>query len=167
LEEVKPEKFVIKVPKVLWFRPDALAFCMARSRGIFFLGASVIYGVFVFNYDYSHFPTSAFDIAFTVFFAVSCAIFFLLSFLAALPSIFIRKDCSECQFGFHIIDHERNHLLLNSSDEFTVEEETLKQTKDRLIPLLLSNLKLCKDCPFNGRRMYCKTTLEYLSTHQS
>ena len=165
MEKVKPEKFIIKIPKRLWIRPDALAFCMTRNRAIIFLVASMIYGIFVFNYCYSHFPTSALDMLLTIFYVMSCAIFLLFSIFVALPSIFIRKDCSECQFGFHIINHERNHLRLNSSDEFTVEEETLKQTEDRLIPLLLSNLKICKGCPFNWRKMYCQKTFEYLSTH--
>jgi len=94
------------------------------------------------------------------------SIIFFLSVLSALPTIFIRKDCSECQLGFHIIAHERNHLLLNSLDEASVEEETLKQTRDQLIPILLSNPRLCRDCLFPLRKMYSQATFNYLKEKQ-
>jgi len=90
------------------------------------------------------------------------SIVFLLLILLALPTIFIRKDCYECQFGFHIMAHERNHLLLGASDEIVVEGETLKQTEDRLIPIFLSNSKMCNDCLFLGRKMYCQAGFNYL-----
>jgi len=88
-------------------------------------------------------------------------ILFSLAILSVLPTILIRKDCFECQFGFHIIAHERNHLKLRKS-EAIVEEETLKQTGTRLIPILLSDPKICKRCVFLWRRMYCKATFNYL-----
>lgn len=81
-------------------------------------------------------------------------------------AIIIRKDCYECQFGFHIIAHERNHLILNSRDEFLVEEETLKQTGGRLVSILLSNPKTCKDCFFAWRRMYSQATSDYLKQEE-
>jgi hypothetical protein len=91
---------------------------------------------------------------------------FLLTVLLALPSIFIRKDCSECQLGFHIIAHERNHLLLDLLDEDLVEEETLRLTRNQLIPILLSSPKLCKDCLFPLRKTYSQATFDYLKEKQ-
>ena len=82
--------------------------------------------------------------------------------LLALPTIFIRKDCFECQFGFHIIAHERNHLILRTSEEIVVEEETLKQTGERLVRILLSNPKMCRGCIFLWRKMYCNAVFNYL-----
>lgn len=76
--------------------------------------------------------------------------------------IVIRKDCSNCEFGFHIIVHERTHLRLNSGDEEKVETETLKETKNRLIPLLLSNQRTCKGCRFRWYKMLSQSTSEYL-----
>ena len=79
--------------------------------------------------------------------------------------IFIRKDCYNCELGFHIIAHERTHLRLNSRDEGLVETETLKETRDRLIPLLLANPQMCKGCSFRlrmGSKMYSETISEYL-----
>jgi hypothetical protein len=83
--------------------------------------------------------------------------------LAALPSIFIRRDCSKCQLSFHIIAHERSHLLLNSRDEALVEEEALKETGNKLIPILLSNPKMCKHCVFPLRKIYAQATFNYLN----
>jgi hypothetical protein len=82
--------------------------------------------------------------------------------LASMPTIFIRKDCSNCQLSFHILAHERNHLSLNSRDEALVEEEALKETGNKLIPILLSNAKLCNDCVFPLRKIYAQATFNYL-----
>jgi len=98
----------------------------------------------------------------TIIHATALSIAYIFLILLALPTIFIRKGCSECQLGFHILAHERNHLLLNSSDEALVEEEALKQTGDKLIPILLSNPKLCKDCVFPLRKIYALATFKYL-----
>jgi hypothetical protein len=76
--------------------------------------------------------------------------------------IFIRKDCFNCELGFHIIAHERTHLRLNSLDEEQVETETLKETRNRLIPLLLSNQRTCKGCRFRWYKMLSQSTSEYL-----
>lgn len=76
--------------------------------------------------------------------------------------IWIRKDCFDCELGFHVIAHERTHLRLNLRDEERVETETLKETRNRLIPLLLSNQRICKDCRFRWYKMLSQSTSEYL-----
>jgi hypothetical protein len=82
-----------------------------------------------------------------------------------LRVVLIRKDCNNCQFRFHIIAHEMNHLKLNSLDENRVEEETLKQTGERLFPIILSNPELCKDCGFRKKR-YIEAAAKYLIQKQ-
>ena len=54
-----------------------------------------------------------------------------------------------------------SHIKLKERNEIITERETLKQTKDALIPLLLSEPKMCKDCLFHWRQMYCEATYEY------
>jgi hypothetical protein len=67
--------------------------------------------------------------------------------------IVINRDCFNCQFSFHVIAHETNHIRLNSHDEKKVEEETLKQNRKRFIPMLIrfSIPKLCKYCAFRNK----------------
>jgi hypothetical protein len=74
----------------------------------------------------------------------------------------IRSDCSGCQFSFHIIAHEQTHLRLNSLDEALVEEETLKQTKHKLIPLLLSNQKYARIAHSGGARCIAQRQMSVL-----
>lgn len=76
--------------------------------------------------------------------------------------IVIRKDCANCKFGFHIIAHERAHLRLNSLDEDKVEAETLRETRNQLIPLLLSNQRACRGCRFKYYKMVSQSTSEYI-----
>lgn len=85
----------------------------------------------------------------------------LLGVIFVFP-VFIRKDCSDCELGFHIIAHERTHLRLNSVDEERVETETLKETRNRLIPLLMSNQRICRGCRFRWYKMLSEATSEYL-----
>ena len=87
-------------------------------------------------------------------------------YLTIFPTIFIRKDYFECQLGFYIIDHERNHLLLRESEKI-VEEETLRKNRDRIIPILLSNHKICKDCPFFIRKIFSQATFNYLNANKN
>lgn len=54
------------------------------------------------------------------------AIFLMVNYY---PIIAIRKDCFNCRFNFQVIAHELNHLRLNSSDETTVEETTIKEKR--------------------------------------
>ena len=93
---------------------------------------------------------------------VSSVLFGSLLVIMFVFPIVVRKDCSDCEFGFHIIAHERTHLRLNSLDEDKVETETLKETRNRLIPLLLSNQKACKGCRFKYYGMLSQSTSEYL-----
>ena len=159
MENAKPEKLILKVPKWLWkLLPfPSVAFCMTQLRAVLLTLALIgvgFFGAMFAYYVYIPFPTKV----------ITTVLWFLLfSFviLLFLPTIFIRKNCFECQLGFHIIAHERNHLKLRKSEQI-VEEETLKRTGARLIPILLSNPKLCKDCRFWLRKMYCHATLNYL-----
>lgn len=88
------------------------------------------------------------------------AIFVLVLILHCSDVIIIRKECYECQFGFHIIEHEKTHLKLNSLDEKLVETETLKQTESKLFPIILSKPRLCKRCAFRGKK-YLVAATEY------
>jgi hypothetical protein len=88
------------------------------------------------------------------------AVLFSWSILMALPTIVIRRDCFECHLGFYIMEHERNHLRLRGS-ELEVEQETLRQVGDRLIPILLSNPDMCKDCLFWFRRIFFQAASDY------
>ena len=158
LESTEPERLILKIPKQLWLLRSRPAFCMTRNRASIFLMASIVYGFFLVisrYYFFASFLQNIFDV-------IVWTIFFSMSILWILPTIFIRKDCFECQFGFHIIAHERNHLLSRKSEEIGVEEVTLKQTGDRLIPILLSNPKICKGCPFSWCKMYSQETFNYL-----
>lgn len=85
-------------------------------------------------------------------------IFVLVFILHHLGVILIRKECYECQLGFHIIEHEKTHLKLNSLDEKLVETETLKLTASKLFPIILSKPKLCKRCGFRGKRYLVAAT---------
>jgi len=159
LENAKPERLILKIPRWLWklMQPRGVAFCITRTRAVSLIFALI--GVAFFTVMFACYAYVPFPVRVTT--IVLWVILFSLAILSVLPTIFIRKDCFECQFGFHIISHERNHLKLRKS-EAIVEEETLKQTGTRLIPILLSDLKICKRCVFLWRRMYCKTTFNYL-----
>jgi hypothetical protein len=75
--------------------------------------------------------------------------------------IAVRKDCFNCQFGFHVIAHEQTHLRLNCRDEDLVEMETWKETGKHLIQLLLSNPRTCKNCRFEYYKLVSNSTYEY------
>ena len=152
---------MLKVPKRLWpWR--ALALCVPKRRGITVLLASAFIGIsLVILHYYVVMPF------FIMLLGVPIVGALLFVFALSISStILIRKDCYGCQFGFHIVTHERSHLSLNSLDEVLVEEKTVKQTGDRLIPILLSNPKICKDCFFRWRRMYCQATFDYLKRNE-
>lgn len=165
LKPRKPKR-VIRVSKRLmgFLMPRrALAFCIPKTSAV---GASAVAilatMLIVVLYHFLAFPNF-------VLLIFSILLGFPLAFMIALyfsSAVVIRKDCYGCILGFHIIAHERNHLALNSRDEVMVEEETLKQTQDRLIPILLSDPKICKDCFFAWRRMYCRATHDCLSEGQ-
>lgn len=160
MEKAKPERLILKIPKWFWklIERRSVAFCMTRTRAVSLIFVLIALGVLevVFAY-YVYIP---FPVKVTA--VILWGILFSLAILLVLPSIFIRKDCFECQFGFHIIAHERNHMNLGKSDEVAVEEQTLKQTGTQLIPILLSNPKICKGCPFLWRKMYCHAVFNYL-----
>jgi len=160
LKNHKPERLILKIPKWLWklLSLPSIAFCMTRNRAVIILLAFISVGFFNLII-FSYFPLIPLILKIVV--TSLWVIFFSLIILLFLPTIFIRKDCFECKFGFYIIAHERNHLLLRKSEEI-VEQETLKQNTDLLIPILLSNLKTCKGCRFMGRKMYCEATFNYL-----
>ena len=155
----KPERLILKIPKHLWlWRTKAPAFCMTGRRAMTFLSISIgaVFFLLIFHsYIYIPFIITLIETTLWV-------ILLSWSVLLVLPTIFVRKECFECQFGFHIIAHERNHLLLGRSEEIIVEEETLRQTGNRLISILLSNPSICKGCPFLWGKMYCQATLNYL-----
>lgn len=97
-----------------------------------------------------------------IMFASSAFFGSLLAIFFVFP-IAIRKDCFDCELGFHVIAHERTHLRLNSSNEEQVETETLKETRNRLIPLLLSNQRICKGCRFRWYQMLSQSTSDWLN----
>ena len=99
---------------------------------------------------------------FLVFALIGAIIGVTLLSISLFGVIVIRKDCFNCQFAFHILEHEKSHLRLNSLNELAVEQDALKQTYTKLIPLLLSNPKLCKECGFMWRRMYGEATLKFI-----
>jgi hypothetical protein len=154
----KPEKLLLRIPKQIWFVRHGLAFCVPRNSVTMLFVVLTFAGCFLFILDF-YVNASLFAIAIHTYMLVAAFSFLA---LAALPTIFIRKDCSKCLLSFHILAHERNHLLLNSRDEALVEEEALKQTGKKLIPILLSNPKLCKDCVFPLRKIYTQVTFNYL-----
>lgn len=160
MEKNKPEKLILKIPKWFWklLQVKSVAYCVTRMRAISFAVLCVSIGIFGLIFAY-HFSAPLRTVIVPI---VIWAFFFSLSVLWLLPTIFIRRDCFECQFGFHIITHERNHLSLRESEEI-VEEETVKQTGEQLIPILLSDPKLCKNCPFSLRKTYSLATFNYLS----
>lgn len=153
-----PERVLLRIPKKLWLLKRGLAFCAPRNSIINLFGILAIAGSCFFMLDFYVKVPFIPIIIHAIAWSIACIFLILL----ALPTIFIRKDCFECQLGFHIIAHERNHLLLNSLDEALVEEEALKQTGDKLIPILLSNPELCKDCAFPLRKIYAQATSKYL-----
>lgn len=154
----KPERLLLKVPRRFWFIRSSLGFCMpsknVKTMFLLMTVSGVCSGICIYYCGICHFAV--------LFSAIVWVIVSIFAILLALPTIFIRKDCFECQLGFYIIAHERNHLLLNSSDEVYVEEETLKQIRNQLVPILLSNPKLCKNCAFQLRRVYSQATYSYL-----
>lgn len=159
----KPEKLILKIPKRLWLLKHGLAFCVPRNSVIILFVMLTFVGCFLFLLD--------FYVRFSLFVIVIHATMLIVAFsfgtLVALPSIFIRKDCFKCQLSFHIIAREQSHLLLNSSDEALVEEEALRETGNKLIPILLSNPKLCKDCVFPLRKIYAQATFNCLKEEVS
>jgi hypothetical protein len=161
LQNSAPERFVLKVPRRLWpWR--ALALCVPKRSGFKALLASIVAGIsLVILHFYAVIPFFIMPLGVPVI----GALLFVFA-LSISSTILIRKDCYECQFGFHIVTHERSHLSLNSLDEVLVEEKTVKQTEDRLIPILLSNPKMCKDCFFKWRKIYCRATFDYLKRNE-
>ena len=142
---------------------NALAFCVPRKSFIRII-ALLAMGELIL-YAFYHF------LAVPIFNVLIAGILlgFPLLFILALhisSTIVIRKDCYECLLGFHIIAHEQAHLRLNSLNEVFVEEETLKQTGNKLIPILLSNPTMCKRCFFKWRKIYCQATEDYLQKSQ-
>lgn len=151
-------KFIIKIPKALMIR-KALAFCIPR-KSLIGIGVSFAVAEIAFYLFHYFLATPVFTILIpTILLGIPLVIVFALNISSA---IVIRKDCYKCQLGFHIIAHEQTHLILNSLDEHRVEEETLKQTGAQLVPILLSNPTMCKDCFFRWREMYCQATYSYL-----
>lgn len=168
LRKHKPERLILRIPKWLWLPKwlpvvrGSVAFCMPRKNVKILFPTSIIAAVFTIALTYYGVCYFGFPFFCLVIFTAIWTVIFLKIVLVALPSIFIRKDCSKCRLGFHIITHERNHLLLNSSDETFVEKVTLKQTRKQLIPILLSGFKLCEDC---GRwfKLYAQSPSKYLN----
>jgi len=149
---------MLRIPRALMIR-NALAFCIPRKSLIRITVLFTVTEIALYSFHYF--------LATPVFTMLIPAILLglLLVFMFALnisSAIVIRRDCCECQLGFHIIAHEQTHLRLNSLDERRVEEETLRQTGAQLIPILLSNPAMCKDCFFRWRKMYCQATYSYL-----
>lgn len=94
-------------------------------------------------------------LAVTIFLSGHFVLAFTLHFLRV---IIIRKECYACQLGFHIIEHEKTHLKLNSLDDDLVDKETLKQTGSKLFPIILSKPTLCKDCGFTRKKYLVAAT---------
>lgn len=150
-------------------RGRVLSWTMRRFQvqGICFPQKSVLYfGILVFFPELVFLVLYAFDpsplvagtmLAWLILFG---SLLVLVSILHFRGTISIRKECCECQLGFHIIEHERTHLKLNSRNEELVERETLKQTGSKLFPIILSKPKLCKDCAFR-RKKYLVATTEF------
>lgn len=153
----KPEKVIVRIPRRVW-KSRGLAFCMHRKRAFIWLLASILAAFSVVVFSYFVYTPLEVRIVETILWTA----LFSMIFLTLLPAIFIRKDCFGCQFGFHIVAHERNHLLLQTSNEEVVEEETLGETASKLIPILLSNRKICKGCVFSWRKMYCVAAVNYV-----
>jgi len=93
---------------------------------------------------------------------------FLVFFVAlyVFKILVISRDCLNCQFSFYVIAHETNHIRFNSHDEKKVREETLKQTGDRLIPMLHSHVKLCNYCAL-GQPLFRQEIKKYLQQKNS
>lgn len=86
-------------------------------------------------------------------------VFFLVLYFFGI--LVIGRDCFNCLLGFHVIAHETTHIKLNLRNEEVVEEETLKQTRSQLIPMLAAFPELCKKCAFRGPR-YEREIAKYL-----
>ena len=151
---------VLKVPKWVMrvFFRNGLGFCIPKRSAVP-IATLCIFGAVPFILLYLIFPNSGFSIFPVAGITVVGAT--LLS-LAVFGVIVVRKDCYNCQFAFHILAHEKSHLSLNSIEEVTVEGNALDQTYNKLIPLLLSDPKMCNDCHFKWRRMYSEATSKYI-----
>jgi hypothetical protein len=158
---------ILKLPKWVMrvFFRNALGFCIPKKSAISITALCVL-GEVATILLYLTSPNPAFSVFITIVIILVSALSIILISLAVFGVIVVRKDCFNCQFSFHILEHEKSHLKLNSLDEITVEEETLKQTYGKLIPLLLSKPKMCKGCYFTWRRMYSEATSKFIKENQ-
>lgn len=152
---------ILKVPKwlmgILFPRKSAQGFSFSRqSTRVFVLVLIMVETCEAALYILSR------EISVLLIIVASSAFFGGLLVILFFFPIWIRKDCFGCELGFHVIAHERTHLRLNLKDEERVETETLKETRNRLIPLLLSNQRICKGCRFRWYKMLSQSTSEYL-----
>jgi hypothetical protein len=136
-----------------------------KVQGICFPQKSVLYtGIWLFFPElfllvlYAFDPSPVVAGAMLSWLTIFGSLLVLVSILHFLRIISIRKECCECQLGFHIIEHEIAHLKLNSRDEDLVDKETLKQTGSKLFPIILSKPKLCKDCVFRRKKYFVAAT---------
>ena len=148
----------------VFFR-NALGFCIPKKSAIS-IGVLCILGETATILLFLSSPNPAFSIFITIMIAIVTALSVTLISLGVFGVIVIRKDCYNCQFAFHILAHENSHLTLNELNEFKVEEDALKKTYSKLVPLLLSNPKLCKGCYFKPRQIYSEATSNYINEKQ-
>ncbi len=87
----------------------------------------------------------------TIVFGTFGVLFVFFVFLYLSKTFVISRDCLSCRLGFHVEAHEMAHITNDSSDELMVEQQTLALTRDKLMPLLNEEPKLCSYCIFNDR----------------
>lgn len=149
---VFPKWFMHRWPK----RP--LAFCSVRVTVLGTAGLLIFVEFFLVLIYYLSKGLFPFFLLSAVALSTIGSIFVFFLALYTFKTLVISKDCYNCQFNFHIIAHETTHITRNWFNEMKVEEETLKQTREKLMPLLNSKPELCKYCVF--RKGFYRQELE-------
>ena len=141
-------------------RLEVQGICFPQKSVLIAGGLWLFFLVLVLLVLYAFDPSPFIAVPMLIWLTLFGSLLVLVSILHFLRIISIRKECYDCQLGFHIIEHEIAHLKLNSRNEELVEKETLKQTGNKLFPIILSKPKLCKGCAFR-RKKYLVAAIEY------
>ena len=133
---IKRQPFAISFPKK--FAEAAIAICIIAEVAL--LTAYFLFSRFSFPFSLVVFGS----VFLCIFLAITVSLY-------AFRVVIIRIDCYECQFGFFIVAHEKNHLIFNltSEGETTVANKTWNENRKLLESLLLKNPKICEKCLFN------------------
>lgn len=160
LEQINEKVRILKIPgRILRHIRRAQGLCIPQKSVLYISILFFVPELFLLTLN-TFYPNQGFVMTMLVYLILLGPPLLLFLILHFFKIVIIRKECYECEFRFHIIAHELNHLKFNSLDEELVERETLKQTGSRLFPIILSNPSLCKDCFFR-RKKYREVANEY------